>query len=85
MAVAKTAVSVRKSLFDKVNALADDMKMPNNRVFELALEEFIRRKKNNRELFEKINSAYEDQPDEQEKFLLNKIRSRHRQLVEEGW
>ena len=85
MATTRTAVSVHKSLFDKVNALADDMKMSSTRVFELAVEEFIQRYKRNRELLEKINIAYDDQPDNQEQFLFNKIRSHHRRLVEGQW
>jgi metal-responsive CopG/Arc/MetJ family transcriptional regulator len=39
----KTAVSIRKSLFEQAENLARKMKVPRSRLFALALEDYIRR------------------------------------------
>ena len=56
-----------------------------SRLFVLALEEYIKRSEN-RELLEKINAAYSDEPDpEEEALLLRHIKREHRRLVEGEW
>ena len=85
MANIKTAVSLPKSLFEQVEALARQMKMPRNRVFVLALEDFIRDCQD-QQLFDKINKAYEDAPPDRAELLhLRQIRRQHRRTVEGEW
>ena len=56
-----------------------------NRLFVLALENFIRDYEDRR-LFEQINKAYEDTPpDEIEEVRLHQIRRQHRRIVEGEW
>ena len=80
----KTAISIEKSLFTQANILARKMKVSRSRLFVLALEDFIREQEN-RELLEKINAVYADEPDQSEKVLRQKTRKSHRRLVEGQW
>lgn len=80
----KTAISIEKSLFTQANILARKMKVSRSRLFVLALEDFIREQEN-RELLEKINAVYADEPDQPEKVLRQKMRKSHRRLVEGQW
>ncbi len=80
----KTAISIEKSLFAQANALARKLKVSRSRLFVLALEDFIREQEN-RELLEKINAVYENEPDESEKTLRRKARKSHRRLIEGQW
>lgn len=80
----KTAISIRKSLFEQAETLAHKMKVSRSRLFVIALEDFIREQEN-RELLEKINAVYADRSDESEKTLRSKSRKSHRRLVEGQW
>ena len=81
MANVKTTVSLQKSLFEQVEALAREMKVSRSRVFVLALENFIRDYQD-RQLYEKINKACEEAPpDEAEHEHLRQIRRQHRRMV----
>jgi metal-responsive CopG/Arc/MetJ family transcriptional regulator len=84
MANVKTAVSLQKSLFEQVEALAGEMKISRSRVFALALEDFVRRHQN-RQLLERINAAYADTPDPAEDALRRRMRRHHRRIVEGEW
>jgi len=81
----KTAISLQKPLFNQVDALARELKVSSDRLFVLAVEEFIQRHKNNKKLLEDINNAYNDFPDQHEQVVLNKMRHKQRQLVEGQW
>lgn len=80
----KTAISIDKSLFAQANVLAKKLKVSRSRLFVLALEDFIQEQQN-RELLEKINAVYADEPDESEKVLRRKVRKSHRRLIEGQW
>ncbi len=80
----KTAISIDKSLFAQANALARKLKVSRSRLFVLALEDFIQEQQN-KELLEKINAVYGDEPDETEKNLRRKARKSHRRLIEGQW
>jgi len=84
MANVKTAISLRGSLFERVNDLAQELRVSRSRLFVLAVEEFIQRHENRR-LLEALNDAYDDVPDSDEQALHDKMRQRHRQLVEGQW
>ena len=84
MSTVKTAISIDKSLFEKINNLADEMNTSRSRVFALAAEEFIQRHKN-KELLNAINSVYDDVRDENESTLKSIMRSRHRSMVQDQW
>lgn len=84
MANIKTAISLQKSLFEQVDALAHEMKVSRSRLFVMALEDFVRRYQNQR-LLEKINAAYKDLVDGDEQKRLRKTRRLHRKVVEGEW
>lgn len=84
MANVKTAISLQASLFEKAEELADEFKISRSRLFSLALEDFIRRS-HNRQLLEKLNSAYEDTVADQEQTLRRRMRRPHRRMMEGEW
>ena len=85
MANIKTAISLQKALFEQVEDLAHEMKVSRSRLFVLALENFIREYQD-RQLFDKINKAYESAPpDETEQNRLQQIRRQHKRTVEGEW
>ena len=84
MGSVKTAISIRKSLFEQAEDLAHKLKISRSRLFVLALEEYIRHQEN-RELLTQINAVYADEPDPVEQTLRRKARRTHRRIVEGEW
>ena len=84
MTAIKTAVSLPKDLFERVETLAKELQISRSHLFGLALEEFLRRHRNQR-LLEQINAAYAEAPDPSEQTLLRRMRHSHRQVVEGEW
>ena len=68
MANVKTAISLQQSLFEQVDALAQELEISRSRLFVLVVEIFIRRYQS-RQLLEAINEAYADLPDPGEQAL----------------
>jgi len=84
MANIKTAISLKESLFEQVEALAQEMKVSRSRLFVLALEDYLRRHQN-RQLLERINQAYCDAADATEQKRLRDTRRQQRRIVEGTW
>ena len=84
MGIIKTAISLDKPLFEKIEALAKEMRVSRSRFFVLAAQDFLNRHKN-RKLLEEINDAYDDMPTAEEKKLLAEMRNRHTEAVKEQW
>lgn len=84
MAQVKTAISIHELLFKEIDELAHQMKISRSQLFSLAAKEFILGYRN-QALLEQINQAYSDEPKPEEKRLLSKQRSYHRQLVKDQW
>jgi metal-responsive CopG/Arc/MetJ family transcriptional regulator len=80
----KTAISIEESLYEEVTALANAMKIPRSKLFALAMEEFLRRKKHH-QLVESVNEAYADGLDESEQIMLEAMRHHQGQLKEKEW
>ena len=76
----KTAVSLSERLFNAGETLARELKVSRSRLFAMALEDFLRRRENQRLLAE-INAAYESEPDEEETTLLERMRKQHARVV----
>jgi len=85
MASAKTMISIRKSLYDMLSVIARDLELSSTLILELAVEEFVQKYQNNKELLQMINAAYHDLPDQEDKALLNNMKLRQRTLVEGQW
>ena len=84
MANIKTAISMQEALFVKVETIARELKIPRSQVFTLAVKEFIQRQEN-QQLLAKINAAYQDEPEVEEKKRLRLMRKSHRRLMEGEW
>lgn len=85
MAHVKTAISVQKSIFDQVEALAHELNISRSQLFNKAAEEFVQRH-NNQKLLEQINAVYDDLPEEEDQRLLEQMRSKQRKILqEEQW
>ena len=84
MANIKTAISIGKPLFEKVDNLAHELNTSRSRIFALAATEFIQRHKNQK-LLEALNAAYDDIPDVKEESLKSMMRSRHLKMVKDKW
>ena len=80
----KTAISIEEPLFEKVNELASEMAISRSHLFSLAAQVFIQRHKSQK-LFDAINSAYSDMPDQNETTLQTQMRTRHLELVKDQW
>lgn len=84
MATVKTAISIRKSLFEQVNDLAEELEVPRSQLFVLAVEEFIKRYQN-RKILETLNEVYTNGPGQDKQILREGMRQSHRRLVEGQW
>jgi metal-responsive CopG/Arc/MetJ family transcriptional regulator len=80
----KTAISVEKPLFDEVDALAQEMEVSRSHLFAVAVREYIQRHKSQK-MLEAVNAAHEDLPDPAEDSLQTRMRSKHRELVNDQW
>ena len=84
MAAIKTAISIDKNLFDKINKLSDEIKLSRSQIFSQAVRYFVE-KKNNLELVRKINQAYSDILDQDEIKLLEKSKIKYKEILKEKW
>lgn len=85
MTIVKTAISIQKSLFQKAEEIAKEMKISRSRLFVLAVEDFIRRY-HNKLLLEEINLAYSDGPDEEEQDELRRMqRKSTKSMKDKEW
>jgi predicted transcriptional regulator len=84
MAQVKTAVSLDKSLYEQINTLAHKMKVSRSRLLAMALEDFLRHRENE-QLLQEINRAYQDEPDPARQTLRQGMRRLHRKIVEGEW
>jgi metal-responsive CopG/Arc/MetJ family transcriptional regulator len=80
----KTAISIRRSLFEQAEELARRMKVSRSGLFTLALEDYIRRQQN-RELLASLNAAYADGPTPPEVALLRESRESYARHLEDEW
>lgn len=83
MPAIKTAISIEKPIFDQVNTLAQRLNISRSRLFSIAVQEFIRHH-TDEELLAALNEAYDDLQ-EPETQLVEKMRSRHMEMVRDQW
>jgi len=87
MGTVKTAISIDSELFDKINTLADEIKLSRSQIFTQAVKYFIDRK-DNLELIRRINQAYSDTIDtidEDETELLELSKQKYAEIIKEEW
>ncbi len=81
MANIKTAISLEESLFHQIEAVAQEMQIPRSRLFVMAVEDFLRRRRN-QTLLDSINTAYDDFPDPEEQTVMEAMQAALPGLVE---
>lgn len=84
MAKTKTAISLKETLFEQADAIAQEMKISRSQLFSMAVEEFIERHQNQK-MLEALNEIYEDGPDASEQQILREAKAKYRQMLEEEW
>lgn len=85
MAHVKTAISIDESLLKQVEELAAETGKSRSGIFAIAVSEFIQRQENRR-LFDKLNAAYRDMPDDMEKRRQQAMKEKHHHFLEnEKW
>ena len=77
----KTAISIDGELFAETDTLAQELDIPRSQVVALALEDYIRRYRN-QQLLTQINAAYADGSDAEDEGTLEIIRSHQKKLGE---
>ena len=81
----KTAISLNEELFLKVNQLADDLHISRSKVFTLAVQDYVK-KQENQALLARLNEAYEDSPDGEERKISKSMGRKQKRLIErESW
>lgn len=81
----KTAISIRKSLFEQAESLAQELNVSRSELFGLAIETFVKNHQN-QILLQEINKAYSDEQDTtSDKARLSKMRKHHRKIVRDKW
>ena len=79
------SLPIQSTLIEDTQALAKELNISWKQLITLALQDFIRRYRGREHLVEQINAAYADESDNEEKLLLNKMRSSHRRIIEGEW
>ena len=69
MTSVKTAISLDAKLYDEARELARELGLSRSRLFGLAIEDFIQRRRN-KKIFDQLNAAYADGPDPEESDML---------------
>lgn len=80
----KTAISLEPELFAQIDELACSMNVSRSRVFVLATEEFLKRRRN-AQITQQINEAYTDEAEKEDQELLRHMRSAYRRHTELEW
>jgi len=81
----KTAISMQEELFKEVNKLAGELHVSRSRLFVMAVQDFIEKKKSHN-LLSQINNAFNDHPDSEEIKIQSKMRKKQaRKLEKESW
>ena len=80
----KTAISLKKPLFQQVEVLARRMKVPRSRLFAMALEDFLRRYET-KEMIRRLNESYREAPSSEERAFHRKTTRLFWRTVQDPW
>ena len=84
MANVIATISIPKSLLEQVEALAERSQVSRNRLFILAVEQYLRQVEE-QELLQAVNAAYAEPPSLDEEMQRERMRRKHRRQVEGQW
>jgi hypothetical protein len=80
----KIAISIKKTLFEQAESLAQQLNISRSHLFGLAMETYIKNYQNQL-LLDEINRAYGDDPDASETKYFSSMRKSYRKLLESKW
>jgi hypothetical protein len=81
----KAALSIQSGLYEKAESVARELNMSRSQLYSLAVEEFLRRHEN-RLLLQRINEAYaDDLNDEERAFIRAGSRRAIQATAEDEW
>jgi metal-responsive CopG/Arc/MetJ family transcriptional regulator len=84
MAFVKTGLSIDKQLFKKADEIASKLDISRSKLYQLALEDYIRQYEN-RQILEKINNAYSDKTTSEENKFQGHMKIYHKKTQEDKW
>ena len=84
MAKIKTTISLKESLVEQADAIAEEMGISRNRLFSVAVEQFVVRYQNQK-ILGALNDVYRDGPRDSEQQLLHEAKLKYQQRFEDEW
>jgi hypothetical protein len=80
----KTAISINREVFRQGETLARRLRVTRSRLYSMAMQEFLRRHENDK-LLARLNDAYADGPDPEEKRWLDRALLQAARLARGQW
>ena len=84
MPTVNVAIPIDESVLEQVDALARQMRASRKQVIVEAIEHFVKRHEN-RELQQRLDDVYSDEPSLAERERLSGMKHLHRKVVEGEW
>ncbi|MEM8502451.1 MAG: hypothetical protein AAF716_04785 [Cyanobacteria bacterium P01_D01_bin.1] len=85
MADSNISIPIESSLVEDSQALAKELNISWSRLITVAIGEFVRRHRKRQDLIDRINAAYADAPDEDERRTQEGMKATQRRLLEGEW
>lgn len=82
MTKVKTAISIDEELFRAAEERAGKMGVSRSELFSRAVARLVRDEET-REIFDRLNESYADEPDEEEREYLRRMKEYHARLLDE--
>lgn len=85
MVTVKTAISIPEDLFEGLEMASKEMKLSRSQVFALAVKDFLWERENRR-MLEQLNRVYGEEPDEEEREYLRRMKALYsKTLARDEW
>ncbi len=84
MPLVKTAISLNEDLFKKANKLSAEMEISRSRLFQFAIENYIRQYEN-KQILTNLNKVYSGELTAEEKKLQKSMRGYHKRTIKDKW
>ena len=84
MSLVKTAISLNEDLFKKANKLSAEMEISRSRLFQFAIESYIRQYEN-KQILTNLNKIYSDKPTAEEEKLQKSMKDYHKRMIKDKW
>ena len=84
MPLVKTAISLNEDLFKKANKLSAEMEISRSRLFQFAIESYIRQYEN-KQILTNLNKVYSGELTAEEKKLQKSMKDYHKKMIKDKW